>query len=477
MTTTHSKDDPLESAAHSPDDRLSVGLKLGWATGAFGVALLMNGIAGLILLFTASILKIDPWLAGLVIFLAKLIDVVTDPIVGLWSDRLKSPRGRRRPFLLWGAFMAAASFGMIFAAPSFENQYLAAFYIFAALTFYAIAYTVYNIPYIAMPAEMTDNYHERSSIHAYRMVFVSLGGMVAGAGVKFVLDYLGPTEASSWRLVGIVCAAMILVSMLISYFSTASARFTDPEEDTGKNKFEQLRDEYGAVVGNRHFMRLIGVKFAQLMGVQTMGAGLAYFFVQYMQRDFQYLGWFFLVASISTIIFSPLLVQFSKAYGKKNAYYLAAVANILYAISWSLAGPGEPLWTILLRASVVGIAFGGNVIMAMSMLTDIINEDAGRSGVRREGAFTALYSFVEKLTGAIGPLVVGIALTWVGFDKNLPFDVPQGDNVNMALTLAVSWLPALLYFIGAWLLSGYKLTEEEINATQAKSNRHEGQGL
>ncbi len=445
-------------------DQLPAALKLGWATGAFGVALLMNGIAGLILLFSASVLKIDPWLAGLVIFLAKLIDVVTDPAVGFWSDRHKSPRGRRRPFLFWGAFMASASFAMIFTAPSFENQYVTAFYIFAALTFYAIAYTVYNIPYMAMPAEMTDSYHERSSIHAYRMVFISLGGMVAGAGVKFVLDYLGATDPSSWRVVGIVCAVMILVSMLIAYFSTASARFTAPEADSDKSKLDQLRGEFSAVLGNRHFVRLIGVKFTQLMGVQTMGAGLAYFFVQYLERDFQALGWFFLVVSISTIIFAPLLVRFSKAYGKKAAYYIAAGVNILYALSWSMAEPGEPTWAIVLRASVVGIAFGGNVIMAMSMLTDIINQDAGQTGVRREGAFTALYSFVEKLTGAIGPLIVGVALTWVGFDKDLPFDVPQGDNVNTALLLAVSWLPAFFYLIAVWLLSGYNLTEDEINS-------------
>jgi len=117
---------------------------------------------------------------------------------------------------------------------------------------------------------------------------------------------------------------------------------------------------------------------------------------------------------------------------------------------------------ILARGLLVGVAFSGNVIMAMSMLTDIINEDATRTGVRREGAFTALYSFVEKLTGAVGPMIVGVALSVVGFDKDLPFDVPQGGNVDTALLLAVSWLPAIFYFIAAWLLIGYKLREEDV---------------
>ena len=388
--------------------------------------------------------------------------MVTDPVVGLWSDRHKSNKGRRRPFLTWGALLSATSFAVIFTTPAFDNQYVTAAYLFAALCLYAFGYTLFNIPYISMPAEMTDSYHERSSIHAYRMVFVALGSMAAGSGIKFALDYLGSTEASSWAVVGLGCAALVFVTMMIAYFSTASARFTDPAEDTGENKFEQLGAEFGAVTSNRHFLRLIGVKFAQLMGVQTMAAAMAYFFLQFLKQDFAALGWFFLIVSLSTIVFSPLLVQFSKRYGKKAAYFVAAAVNIAYALSWTFSSAEDPLWMILARGLLVGVAFSGNVIMAMSMLTDIINEDATRTGVRREGAFTALYSFVEKLTGAVGPMIVGVALSVVGFDKDLPFDVPQGGNVDTALLLAVSWLPAIFYFIAAWLLIGYKLREEDV---------------
>ena len=439
-------------------------LKLGWATGAFGVALLMNGVGGLILLFASTILGVDPWLAGLVIFVSKLFDVVTDPVVGMWSDRRDSPTGRRRPFLSWGAILSGLSFALIFSTPAFASQYVTAIYLFAVLCLYAFGYTLYNIPYMSMPAEMTDDYHERSSIHAYRMVFVSLGAMVAGAGVKYALDYFGGTDPQSWTIVGILCGALITISMLCAYFTTASARFTKAAEASGDSKFVQLKTEFRAVLGNRHFVRLISVKFSQLMGVQTMAVAMAFFFLQYLQKDFTTLGTFFLVVSISTIIFAPLLVKFSKIYGKKAAYYIAAGVNIAYALSWSFAVPDEPMWSIILRASVVGIAFGGNVIMAMSMLTDIINEDATRTGVRREGAFTALYSFVEKLTGALAPLIVGVALSVVGFNKDLPLNVSQGENVNTALMLAVSWLPAFFNLLAVFLLSGYKLTEKDLTS-------------
>lgn len=450
-------------------DDLPAGLKLGWATGSFGVALLMNGVAGLILLFSVSILQIDPWLAGVVIFVAKLLDVVTDPMVGVWSDRHRSPRGRRRPFLLWGAVLSAISFALIFTTPQFGNQYVTALYILAALCFYAIAYTLYNIPYMSMPSEMTDNYHERSSIYAYRMVFVSLGALIATSGIQSALEFLGKTDAASYAIVGVVCGTLILISMLTGYFTTSSARFTQGSEASTKSNAAQVVDEFKAVRSNPHFLRLIGVKFSQLMGVQTTGAAFAYFFVQSLGRDFNVLAIFGISVSISTIIFSPLVVKLSKRIGKKNTYYCAGGINILYALSWSLAVEGEPVWSIVMRGVFVGFAFCGNVVMAMSMLTDIINADAKRTGVRREGAFTALYSFVEKLTGAFGPLIVGFALSIAGFNNKLPFDVPQGGHVDTALLLAVSWLPALCYLIAMWLLAGYKLTEAEINAIPEKS--------
>jgi len=460
MATTASTGQPV---AVEGGNALPISLKLGWGSGAFGIALLMNGISGLILLFASSILQIEPWLAGTVIFLAKLIDVVTDPVVGVSSDRFESSRGRRRPFLLWGAFTGAASFALIFNAPSFESQYLTALYLFVVLSFYAIAYTIYNIPYISMPAEMTDSYHERSSIHAYRMVFVSLGSLVASAGIKSSLEWLGKTEAQSYATVGIVCAVLILISLLTAYFTTSSARFTQGTKSE-KSNIAQMVDEFSAVRSNSHFLRLLGVKLAQLLGVQTTLAAFAFFFVQTLQRDFNALAIFGLISTAASIISAPLLVRFSKRFGKRNAYYVAAGANIFYALSWSLAGPEEPVWALWIRGVVVGIAFTGNVIMAMSMLTDIINVDADRTGVRREGAFTALYSFVEKLTAAIGPLLVGFALSIAGFNNKLPFDVPQGGSVDFALLISVSWLPALFGLVAVWLLSGYRLNEDDINA-------------
>lgn len=452
---------PTDASAQN-GDKLALSLKLGWGVGAFGVATLMNGIAVLIFFFMVGILKIEPALAGSILFLTKILDVVSDPIVGLWSDRITSPRGRRRPFLFWGSFIAAASFALIFTAPVFASQWATAAYIFMALCLYTIGYTVFNIPYMAMPAEMTNSYHERSSIHAYRIVFVSLGSFVAASIAPAVLEELGRTDASSYALIGTALAALIFMSMMAAYLGTRKATFT-----TTNNTAPKLLQEFNAVKDNKHFLRLISVKFMQLLGLQTTQAAMIFFFVQTLELKLSVFIYMGIVMTATSIVSAPILVKFSKRFGKREAYYVAAAANIAYALSWSIADAGEPLWALCVRAFFMGIALTGNVVMAMSMLTDVINIDAQKTGVRREGAYTALYSFVEKFTAALGPLLIGFALSFANFDTSLPPDVAQGGDVDTALLLSVSWLPTLFGLAAIWLLTGYKLTESDFDGAAA----------
>ncbi|WP_394729224.1 MFS transporter [Altererythrobacter sp. GH1-8] len=445
--------------------KLPIKLKLGWATGAFGVAMLMNGISTFILFYAVSVLGISPWLAGLVILLSKLFDVITDPIVGRWSDSIESPKGRRRPFLVWGAIISAISMAMVFTTPVFANEWLTATYLFFALCVYAAGFTIFNIPYLAMPAEMTDDYHERSSIHGYRIVFVASGAFLAAAILPgTILEAFGREEWIAYVYYALGCSGLIFITMMIAYFSTAKARFTKRP-----SIMTNLTQEFDAVWGNRHFLRLIGVKFAQLLGVQLTGGAFLFFLVQTLELTFYTLIVYATALTIATIVAAPVLVRISRKFGKREAYCVAAVCYIVGVLSWLLAGPGEPNWSIVARGIVIGTAATGNVVLAMSMLTDIIEWDSRRTGVRREGAYTALYSFVEKLTGALGPFIVGIALSIGGFDNSLPPDVSQGENVHTALYMTVAVLPAICGAIGLWLLLGYRLTEKELKGAPVAS--------
>jgi GPH family glycoside/pentoside/hexuronide:cation symporter len=432
-------------------------IRLAWGSGALGIALLMNSVGGMILFYLVSVLKIEPALAGSLIFVSKLLGVVTDPVVGTWSDRLQAKRSRRRPFLLVGAFICALSYGLIFATPLFAEQWFRAAYVFVMLLIYTLGYSLFNVPYMSMPAEMTDQYHERTAIHSVRMMFVAVAGLVVGTVFPMMLETMGRLAWSSYATVGLVGGTIILVATLTAWYGTRGARFT-----AAQVKRPKVLAEIGHVLANRHFMRLLGVKFAQLLGVAATQAASMYFLLNVLQRKLTVMVPATIVSTLVQLAAAPALVWLSRRIGKSQTYVLGATLYLLTVSSWALATPDEPTWAYVLRLSIIAFGACANVVMAMSMLTDIIALDTKHSGIRREGVFIAFYSFTEKFTFAFGPLIVGVALSIAGFDKNLPPEMMQTPHIRQALLLGVCYLPAALGIISIILLSGYKLTQEDL---------------
>ena len=437
------------------------GIRVSWGAGALGVALLMNAIGILALFYMVNVLGMEPALAGTLYFLTKLLDIVSDPVVGSWSDRIKSPAGRRRPFMLAGAFVSACSFVLIFTTPIFDAQWLTAAYIFAALAIYTFGYTLFNVPYMAMPAEMTDSYHERSAIHGYRMVFIASGIFLAISVPPLIQERFGHESWTTYAVVGAGGGVIILASMLTTYFGTARARFTD----AGVQRINVFR-QFSPILENPHFLKLIGVKASQLLGIAASQAAILFFVVHYLRLPLTILFWYGTVFTAMSIVGTPVLVAISKRIGKRETYLLAALCYVVTTSSWMLAGPGEPLPAILARAAIIAIAGSGNIVMAMSMLTDTIEYDARRTGIRREGVYTAVYSFVEKFTFALGPLIIGFAMQFAGFDRDLPDEALQSPEVGKALLLGVSYIPTAMGLLAMFILTRYRLTKAELERTE-----------
>ena len=449
------------SNSATENDIIPPRIKLLWSSGALGVYFMLNTVAGFVLIYMVTILKIDPWIAGIVAFLPKIFDAFTDPLVGGWSDRLKAKGSRRRPFLIAGAILSSLSFMMIFMTPIFDNPNVSALFIFIALMLFSFGYTLFNIPYLAMPAEMTEDYHERTSIHSYRVVSFSIGGLFAGVSIPLLLKIMGAESWQTYAVIGTGGAVLIFSTMFISWFGTKDARFSTRPIERPK-----ILAELGHVFSNKHFIRLLAVKFCQLFGIAATIAALPFFLLNVMERDYGVLAYYFGVSGIVSIIAAPLLLKLSRRIGKSRTYMISALCYVVAVSSWFFVQPGEPTWAILIRAFLIGIATTGNVMMAMSMLTDIINYDSRLHNTRREGIFTAFYSFVEKFTFAFGPLVVGVALTVAGFDKSLAPDALQSPKVRQAILLGMAYIPAVMGLISIWLLSGYKLTEADLKPVE-----------
>lgn len=441
-------------------DSLPKGLKLGWSVGAAGVSMLMNGVSAVILFYLVSIVKMDPALAGGLVFAFKLLDVVTDPVMGIISDRTRSPLGRRRPYLLIGSILAPASMVVLFSTPAFDAGWATVAYVCFALFLYTIGYTVFNVPYITMPAEMTDGYHERSSIHAYRVAFVAVGSTIGTVVGLLLLERYGQNR-DTYGLIAWLKGGFVFVTMITCFFATRSARVIARTEAV-----PQFWTQARTLLQNRYFLLVLSAKLFQLIGIFGIASAGYFFFLSCLQLNESSLIAYSLAQTAGAVLSAPLLVRVSRYLGKRNSYIAAGLVNVLVALSWYLASPGEPLLNVIVRGFCLGIPFAGNVLLAMSMLTDTIEYDARRTGIRREGIYTAMYSFVEKFAGAFGPLIVGLLLAQAGFDKELAPKAAQSPEVFAAVLVGMALLPAVTSTIAAFIISFYKLDEETLDRTE-----------
>jgi GPH family glycoside/pentoside/hexuronide:cation symporter len=451
-------------------DKLPLSIKFGWASGAFGVSILSNGVSALMLFYLTTIVGMAGWVAGVVLMISKLYDVVSDPLAGWLSDRHKSPSGRRRPFLLWGAAINTLAMVLIYTVPFHGNKPLVWAYVLAVNLIYTTGYSIFNVPLLAMATEMTEGYHERSILQGWRVMASSVGTAVATVGASAVLGELGRrtgpggrvvNSSADYALLSVILAVFTAVGMVIAWRWTRTARFTEQTRTTAS-----WTDQLATFFGNRAALIIIGVKTVQLIGIASTASATFFLLVDVLKRSPGSLSVFGLPLLAASLVATPILARLSKVIGKRGGYMIGATATAAGALSWVWATPGEPLFYLTLRGMMTGVAFSGNVMFAMSMLNDAMEMDAHRTGLRREGMYSALYSFVEKFGNAVGPAVVGAALSLAGFDKTASVTVANASAVRQAALLGVAYIPTGCAVIALILLSFYRLDQKTLSAAR-----------
>jgi GPH family glycoside/pentoside/hexuronide:cation symporter len=461
------------AVATGAEKGLSLTLKSSYGSSAFGISILSNSAATLMLFYLSSVVGIAAWKAGLILLVSKLYDIVSDPLAGWLSDRHKSPAGRRRPFLLWGTLVCGLAMALIFTIPFHGDRPVVWLYVLIVNLIYTTGYSVYNVPHLAMATEMTNGFHERTVLQGWRIVSASIGTAVATIGSGAILGILGRrvgfggrvvNSAHDYVLLGGLFTVLTVAGMIIGWAGTRGARFTEPVKSKSS-----LRAQIASFFANRAAMIIIGVKTAQLIGIASASAATFFMLVDILKRSPGDLPAIGLPVLATSVIVTPVLTWLSKFIGKKGGYMIGALSTAASALSWVWAQPSDPLYFLMLRGAVTGIAFSANVMFASSMLNDAMEMDALRTGLRREGMYSALYSFVDKFGAAVGPFIVGSALSLAGFDKTASVTAANLAHVRQATLLGVAYIPTGCAVIAVTLLSLYRLDQRALDKARATS--------
>lgn len=440
------------------EQSLSVPTRFGWGLGSMSVSLMFNATSLLMLYYLVNVAGLGAALAGLVIGVAKIYDAITDPLMGTISDRTHSRIGRRRPYLLTGALVSALSFVLIFHLAYFQGESYLLVIVIVALLLNATGYTIFSVPYMAMPAEMTGNYHERTSLMSYRIAAVAAGQLFASVVGPRLLQTFG-TGVEGHAIMSWILGAIIFAGGAVCFWMTRDAPFESRfQTATPMGITRQLKTAWE----NRPFMLLLGIKLTHLFGLAVFISVLPFLFIRVMQVPIGYLSYYFLAQGSLMMVSQPLWVSVSRKVGKRGTYLITAAIYSAAGLSWLLAGQGEPAAAIVARGLIAGFGAGGLLLVGQSMLPDTMEYDYQLSGQRREGILSGVYTTIEKISFALGPALTGLLLGAAGYVQSAAPGAEQPEAVKVVIYLCASVIPIVSLAIGCLLLLGYNLTEERL---------------
>lgn len=418
----------------------------------------------LILRYMTDYLEIAAAVAGLLFAFSKILDAATDPLMGEISDRTATAWGRRRPYLLVGAILCGIAYVLLFNVPSIESTALLTAYMAVVLAFYSIAYTLFNVPYIAMPVEMTSDYHARSFLMSFRSVGVGLGNLLGGVlGPLIIASYssgMAGHQVMSWVLGGIT-----FVLLLTCFAATGGAPFSASDKSRVRPTFEQLL----TIFRNVPYLTLLIAKGFFFVGIAVLTTSSAYFTAHVLEAPDTMLALFFAAFFIGVAVSQPLWLRASKTWEKPTTYTVASVLLAIVNLTWLTAGSTEPLLIFSIRSLSVGLTMGGVMVMGNSMLPDTLEFDRRRNGVQREGLLAGFYTTLEKGGSALGIAIVGLTLSFVGYVESGADDsMRQSEGSIMAIRVCFSVVPAIAVLLSGVVMRFYSLTASSLQEMSAR---------
>ncbi len=423
---------------------------ISWAIGGMAPSLLMGAYSQLVLYYLVYQVKLDPGWAASLLFIARMADLLFAPMIGVISDRTRSRLGRRRPFLLGATILTPIMWLMLFNVP--VSSAFASIWILISLLVLSFTYSLYNIPHMAMANDITDANTDRVQLMFMRVAFGVIGGLLGGL-LPLLLQ--GAPGQSGYTIMSLCLALGCGAPMAVSVIGTHGSN--SPAPSAPVNFFTMFK----GMSTNRPFVFLAAGSLSSLLFAAGQFPVMLFFIQSIMKLPVSALAVFSVTINVVALVSSPLFVMLIRRFGMPLMRTVVMVLGIVYSLSFAFAQPSEPIWGLALRSGVLGLVFGGWQLIGSTMRADVIDYDFELTGRRREGLFSAFFSFAEKTSAALGVLMVGLMLSAMGFDKTLPPTADQGPRVTQGLYLAVGILPAIGYVVALIMFHFYRLDRQK----------------
>jgi glycoside/pentoside/hexuronide:cation symporter, GPH family len=465
----------------APADRVPLATKLAFGFGSVAYGIKDNGFSVFLLLFYNQVIGLPADQVGLAIMFALFVDAFIDPAVGVMSDRTHSRWGRRHPWLYGSALPIALSWILLWNPPETTPTLTLAWLVVVAILVRG-SVSVNEVPSVAMNAELTRDYHERTAVIRYRYLFGWAGGLtmlVLAYGVFLAPPHgapTGPLARQGYSTYALVGAAIILVSVIGSALGTHRLLARPPARRLHALGFRDELRGMRHTLSNRAFLLLMAAALFAYIN-QGITFALANYLLGFVWRfgpaDFTiYALSLFGGATLAFLMVTPL----ARRLGKKGAAALCSIVScllatapyLLFAIDRFPAAGTAAFLPLLLGAFALATGFGVCILMLVgSMTSDVVEASEERTGRREEGLFYAGNFFMQKCTTGLGIFFSGAILTFAAFPaKAVPGAVPPDSLERLALAYAAATIG--LGCVSALVFTRFPITRAAHEARLAK---------
>jgi Na+/melibiose symporter-like transporter len=457
MDTPSAEDEAKLAGLRVEARSLRTRLTYGFGSVAFGVK--DNGFQTILLLFYNQVMHLPSQVVGLVLFAALCVDALFDPVIGQFSDNLRSRWGRRHPLLYFSALPVAVSYLLLWNPPAWSQDALI-LYLFVVAVVVRTFISFYEIPSAALNPELTDEYDQRTALSSYRVFFAWSGGMtmyLLALAVFLAPDKahpVGQLNATGYSHYGYLAAAIMFCAILLSAYGTHKFIPILRQPPARRLSLWEYFKEMAATLNNRAFLILMlaQISFGAATGlVFAMAIYLGSYFWELSSKQITVLGLGTVVAFILAFFIAlPISKRLGKRLGAVTLFGVGLAISIIpiglrmLGLFWANGAP-QLLPTLFVFAAVSGSMTIGSGILMSAMLADVVEDSELKTGRRSEGLFFAGSSFMAKAVSGLGLLLSGLLLGAIGFPTNA---VPGHVDPAIIRHMGLVYLPSIVVLYG-----------------------------
>lgn len=447
--------------------------RIGFGSGDLAQNLIYQTISMYLLFFYTNVYGLAPEVAAVMFLIVRIVDVIWDPLVGAFVDKRNPRMGKYRAYLILGG-IPLTGFALLCFWNGFSGSLLYAYITYVGLS---MCYTLVNVPYGALNASLTRDTKEITILTSVRMFMANIGGLAVGMGIPYVLKFFDPSETedlstsdSAW-LVTMTIYGVVGLALLVFCFSQCRERVVMDSSETDNVKVSDLWLEF---VHNRP-LRVLAYFFITAFAMMAIGNAAGAYYINYnLHGNADNLSIFMGLGSIPAFIFMPMIPAIKGVVGKKGMFYIFLVTAIvgmglLYAISMIDALKTQ-MWLVYVAQFVksTGVIVATGYMWAL--VPEVISYGEYTHGKRISGIVNALTGIFYKAGMALGGVVPGLVLAYVGFDKDA---VSQSPFAQQGILWLVSVIPAILLVLAMFIISRYELDDSRIDEINAEiESRH-----